>query len=715
VGNPAPRITSLSPASVPAGSAAQSITISGNYFLGSSTATYNGASRPVSYVNATQITIALATGDLQTAGSYQIVVTNPAPDGGFSNSYAFTVTGAALVSGVWTWINGSDLGEQSGVYGALGAPSAGNHPGSRYGSTTWKDSHGNLWLFGGGAIDTSGKSGVLNDLWKYDPLTNQWTWIAGSNTVNQPGVYGALGISADGNVPGSRMGSLGWTDSSGNLWLFGGSGYYTSGKGGELNDLWIYNPATNQWTWVSGANTSDQFGVYGTLGTPSAANMPGSRTMAGSWTDSNGNFWLFGGGGYGASGSEDDLNDLWMFSPSTKQWTWVGGSQTKDQPGVYGTLGTAASANHPGNRDLAMSWTDSSGNLWLFGGEGYDTAGSFRLLNDLWKYNSTTNQWAWMSGCDTGNQFGVYGTLGTPAAGSHPGGTIGGTTWTDSSGNLWLFGGLGYQSSYEGEGVLNDLWKFNPSTNQWAWMGGGSASNQAGVYGTLGTPSDDNLPGGRFLAASWRDDNGDFWLFGGAGVNATGQPADLNDLWLYHPTTPKDSPVKSVTVTCAPASITTAQTSQCVASVAGTGNQSPTVAWSATNGFITSAGVFTPPPGAGSATIMAVSTQDPSKSAGTSVTIIYAIPTITSLSPNSLVSGSPGQWITINGTNFAYGSTVTFNGASRSVQYISANEISVQLITSDLTTAGSYPVVVINPAPGGGASNTATFVVTAKP
>ncbi len=50
-------------------------------------------------------------------------------------------------------------------------------------------------------------------------------------------------------------------------------------------------------------------------------------------------------------------------------------------------------------------------------------------------------------------------------------------------------------------GYLNDLWEFNPSTNEWTWMGGsstvGSNGGQSGVYGTLGTPAAGNIPGGR--------------------------------------------------------------------------------------------------------------------------------------------------------------------------------------------------------------------------
>lgn len=57
----------------------------------------------------------------------------------------------------------------------------------------------------------------------------------------------------------------------------------------------------NQWTWISGSNLMYQAGVYGTLGTPSANNFPGSRSNTSQWIDENGNLWLFGGLGVSSS------------------------------------------------------------------------------------------------------------------------------------------------------------------------------------------------------------------------------------------------------------------------------------------------------------------------------------------------------------------------------------------------------------------------------
>ncbi len=134
----------------------------------------------------------------------------------------------------------------------------------------------------------------------------------------------------------------------------------------------------------------------------------------------------------------------------------MGGSSTMDPSGVYGTLGTPAAGNAPGGRDGARSWAGSNGNFWLFGGWGFDSAGNQTYLNDLWIFNPATLQWTWVGGNSTGGQSAVYGTLGVPAATNNPGGRTAAANWTDSLGNLWLFGGE----------FFNDLWEYQltPST-----------------------------------------------------------------------------------------------------------------------------------------------------------------------------------------------------------------------------------------------------------
>jgi N-acetylneuraminic acid mutarotase len=444
----------------------------------------------------------------------------------------------------WTWMSGSNSADQTGVYGTKGVPAAGNVPGARELAVSWTDSSGNLWLFGGvgfGCGQINCYYDDLNDLWKYTPSTAEWTWMSGSTSFEQLGVYGTKGVPAAGNVPGAREQTVGWTDSSGSLWLFGGWGYAANGFVGGLNDLWKYTPSTGEWTWMSGSNLGNQPGVYGTKGVPAAGNVPGGRYyQAASWTDSGGNLWLFGGVGIDGNGGWGFLNDLWKYTPSAGEWTWMSGSRSVGQLGVYGTKGMSATGNVPGARELAVSWTDSSGNLWLFGGQGFDANGLGIAFNDLWEYTPPTGKWTWMSGSNLGNQPGIYGTKGVPAAGNVPGARAFAVTWTDSSGDLWLFGGGGYNASgYPGD--LNDLWKYTPSAGEWAWMSGSRSVHQLGVYGTKGVPAAGNVPGARESAASWSDPSGNLWLFGGDD-NPSGYPSDLNDLWKYTPASPTLTP-----------------------------------------------------------------------------------------------------------------------------------------------------------------------------
>ncbi|HTT04061.1 MAG TPA: kelch repeat-containing protein [Steroidobacteraceae bacterium] len=365
----------------------------------------------------------------------------------------------------------------------------------------------------------------------------QWTWKAGLSSANGSGVYGSEGTASAASAPGARYGAITWTDASGNFWLFGGVGYDSTGTAGYLNDLWQYSPSTGLWTWVSGGDGNDVGGLYGTQGTASATGVPGGRQAASSWTDASGNLWMFGGVGYAASGGVASLNDLWRYSPSSGQWTWVSGSETQNAAAVYGTEGTASSSNVPGARYSASSWIDASGNLWLFGGYGLDARGGVGELADLWKYTPASGQWTWVAGANTRDSSGVYGTEGTAASSNVPGARYSASTWIDASGSLWLFGGYGYDSAGS-LGKLDDLWEYNAGSAEWTWVSGEDTVNALGVYGTLGAGSTGSVPGARQAAISWIDGSGNFWLFGGIGYGAVGGgTGSLNDLWQYSPST----------------------------------------------------------------------------------------------------------------------------------------------------------------------------------
>lgn len=442
----------------------------------------------------------------------------------------------------WTWESGSNAVNQAGIYGTQRIAAATNVPGARVYASTWTDAAGNLWLFGGYGADSTGIQGDLNDLWKYSE--GEWTWVSGSNVIEQPGAYGTQGTPAPTSTPGARYQAVSWTDPSGNFWLFGGLGIDSTGTRGYLNDLWKYSGG--QWTWMSGSDTLTEMhgnyvieGVYGTPGTPAPGNTPGARVDAAAWADSCGNLWLFGGGGWDSVGNGGILNDLWKYSGG--EWTWMSGSNIVGQNGTYGTLGTLAPGNVPGARTNPVTWIDNFGNLWLFGGQGNDLNG-IRCeetggpcdLNDLWEYSG--GEWTWMGGSNVVQQPGTYGTQGTPAPGNIPGARDSAVSWTDAAGNFWLFGGFGFDSTtgaYTVYGDLNDLWKY--SGGQWTWISGSNDAGQTGTYGTQGTPDPANVPGCRDSAVSWIDPSGNLWFFGGGDYLSIAHGGKFNDLWMYQP------------------------------------------------------------------------------------------------------------------------------------------------------------------------------------
>ncbi len=360
----------------------------------------------------------------------------------------------------WTWTKGDSSIQQYSIYGTQGTAATANKPGGTYASVSWTDGNGNLWLFGGFGY-TDATFGFLNTLWKFNPTTNEWTWVKGDKLIDKCGTYGTKGNEHINNKPGARYGSSTWIDASGNLWLYGGYGLNGSTTPGFLNDLWRYNPATNKWAWISGDNAVERTAVFGTKGIAASTNKPGARNGGRAWNDADGNFWIFGGHGYDEINS-GKLNDLWKYNPVTNLWTWVSGDNTVNHNPTYGIRGTAGANNTPGSRTASTAWTDSNGELWLFGGYGYDLNGAVGYLNDFWKYSPYSNTWTWVKGDNTINQLGVYGTLGQASFDNKTGSRQGSVSWTDNNGNLWLFGGFGFDDSTSGK--LNDLWKISSYT-----------------------------------------------------------------------------------------------------------------------------------------------------------------------------------------------------------------------------------------------------------
>ena len=185
-------------------------------------------------------------------------------------------------------------------------------------------------------------------------------------------------------------------------------------------------------------------------------------------------------------------------------------------------------------------------------------------------------------------------------------------------------------------------------SNGVTWTATGGTITQAGVFTPSGTGT------GSCTATSMQP--GFTNMSGTAAISITNAP----------PT------VTSIAVIANPSTITTAQTSTCVANVKGTGAFSTGVTWSATGGTITQSGVFTPS-GTGTGTCKATSTQAGFTNISGSASInVTSVPfTITSVSvsatPSSINTGQTSQCAaTVSGTG-SYSSAVTWTATGGTI------------------------------------------------
>ncbi len=87
----------------------------------------------------------------------------------------------------------------------------------------------------------------------------------------------------------------------------------------------------------------------------------------------------------------------------------------------------------------------------------------------------------------------------------------------------------------------------------------------------------------------------------------------------------------------------------------------------------------------------------------------WPLPTISSISPPAVIAGDPTFTLTVDGSGFAPGSMIRWNGANRTTTYVSLTRLTASIPASDVASTGTATVTVFNPAPGGGTSGGATL------
>ncbi len=422
---------------------------------------------------------------------------------------------------MWACMSGSREYFDLGSYGEMGIESSSNYPPSRKNAATWVDDEGNLWFFGGQVATSVHPEGWVlqttntNEVWKYNPQTNLWTWVKGdfTTTENNPnvGVEDILNMP----VPTGSFKAAYWIDENDHLWY-----YYT-------RRLWEYNPQTNIWILRKKQNSGevvipDEIDIFSgnydpnTDGTVNYTSLTSNQT----WIY-DGEFYLW------------NYRSFWKFNPNLNEWSMLNrmdaNVNTFERKVVLDANKTEFT--HPGSLyAYNAKWNDSQGNLWYYHKYGLGYNNTQTETRDIWKYDVSTLKWQFIRSFefDFNSTNPNYGELGIEEYFNYPGRRDWVSSWADDEDNLWLYGGHISYNNYK-----SDLWKFNTQTRNWIWMDGSASNNEIPNYGIPNEYSEENTPGGRGHAVSWKDAQGNFYLFSGFGYVSQGDQVELNDVWKY--------------------------------------------------------------------------------------------------------------------------------------------------------------------------------------
>jgi len=94
---------------------------------------------------------------------------------------------------------------------------------------------------------------------------------------------------------------------------------------------------------------------------------------------------------------------------------------------------------------------------------------------------------------------------------------------------------------------------------------------------------------------------------------------------------------------------------------------------------------------------------------------VNPVPVISGISPSSTTAGGSAFTLTVDGTDFVSGAKVRWNGTERTTAFVSSSQLTASIPASDVAAAGTAAVTVLNPEPGGGVSNSLSFVIGAPP
>lgn len=344
---------------------------------------------------------------------------------------------------------------------------SGNHPSPRQGAMLWNDKKGNIYMFGGEGIEETGEVGVFNELWSFNLITQSWELKKGNRKVNQKVERYAKSIESINTQPEGRKGASTWVDKNGDLWMFGGRGFDNVSN---YDQMWHFSAKKNNWILMGGTDKTNQKNKVSNKKENSTGSLPGARYGSAFWSDKDGNFWMFGGSVYSNEKAKDSyLADLWQFDFNKKTWILVAGPIEED-PKVSAS-DKEDFGRIPSARAQASSWYNSNNNsLYIYGGYGLDPkALGDGGLSDLWQFDIIAKRWILLKGKSGHFEKSITGVTGVASDDVTPGFRHEAISWTDDLGDFWLFGG---QRTTQNNIMYlnNDIWKYSPSNNKWMYI-----------------------------------------------------------------------------------------------------------------------------------------------------------------------------------------------------------------------------------------------------
>jgi hypothetical protein len=116
--------------------------------------------------------------------------------------------------------------------------------------------------------------------------------------------------------------------------------------------------------------------------------------------------------------------------------------------------------------------------------------------------------------------------------------------------------------------------------------------------------------------------------------------------------------------------------------------------------------------------VVTVLVANPIPGGGDSTPVTFNVygppPTISFLSPSSVVAGGPAFTLAVNGANFVNGAVVNFNSTFRTPAFVSATQLTIAISASDIANQGTIEISVTDPVgngSGGGTSSTLPLTI----